>query len=130
MALAYQVVIQTSGPVRLTHEGRKQLHDLIKELRKYETEGRPPDEIAAAVEDVFHRMVTVMQTELEPVGGAAGAAAAPGSTTTTTSTVRDSASTTSTTETVRSSTTTTTARPTTTTSSTTTSTTTTSTSAP
>jgi putative peptide zinc metalloprotease protein len=137
MALAYQVVIQTDGPVRLTGDGRRRLEELLQELKALEDQELTLAQLHAKVEDLVQQMTDVLSSSLVPLASADGAAAAVASTTTTT--VRDIATTTSTTETVRSSTTTTsggsstttsTSTPTSTTTSTTAAPTTTTTSAP
>jgi putative peptide zinc metalloprotease protein len=130
MALAYQVVIQTDGPVRLTNDGRQQLHDLLKQLKDLEDGDLTLEQLHAKVEDLVDQMTQVLSTQLVPIGKPDDAAAAAASASTTT-TVKDTATTTSTTEAVRSTTTTTrSGSTTTTTSSTPTSTTTTTTSTP
>jgi putative peptide zinc metalloprotease protein len=129
MATAYQFVIQTTGPVKLTKDGRRRMHDLVKQIRDLEDAGLTGPEIAARVDVIAHEMYDVMRTSLVPVdegdnnddndhGG--DATVAP---TTSTTVAHDTATTTSTTEVVRSSTTTTT-RPASSTSSSTTTTTT------
>ncbi|HUP86580.1 MAG TPA: hypothetical protein VM143_13005 [Acidimicrobiales bacterium] len=110
MATAYQFVIQTTGPVRLTSDGRRQLNDLIKQIRDLEDAGLTGPDIAARVDAIASQMYEVMLTSLVPVADAAAAAtdasAIPSTTTTTVS--HDTATTTSTTEVVHSTTTTTT----------------------
>ncbi len=89
LASAYQFVIQTSGPVELTKEGAKQLHDLAKQIDKLRKGDLTIEEIQVRVDEIANQMAGVMATELvpaPPTGRRSGAGDDPASTTTSTST--------------------------------------------
>jgi putative peptide zinc metalloprotease protein len=65
-AAAYQFVVQSSGPVHFTPDGRKELHDIRKEIRRLEREHLTPFELAARLEPLIARLKKVLQTELVP----------------------------------------------------------------
>ncbi|HEV7886900.1 MAG TPA: hypothetical protein VGO92_05020, partial [Acidimicrobiales bacterium] len=67
LASAYQFVIQVSGPVRLSWEGRKQMHELVRELKALAESGLTGPAIQAKVDDIAKRMYAVMSTQLVPV---------------------------------------------------------------
>jgi putative peptide zinc metalloprotease protein len=69
LASAYQFVIQVSGPVRLSPDGRKQMWDLVKELKALADSGLTGPEIQAKVDDLAKRMYAVMSTQLVPIPG-------------------------------------------------------------
>jgi activator of HSP90 ATPase len=67
LASAYQFVIQTSGPVRLTWEGRKQMWALTREIKALADSGLTGPEMQIKVNDIATRMHEVMKAELVPV---------------------------------------------------------------
>jgi putative peptide zinc metalloprotease protein len=113
LATAYQFVVQSSVPVRFTHEGKKQLHDIYKQLQALEGTGLTATEIQARVDDLMQQMADVLATEVEVAPGervgqqADPDSARPSSTTTTATTVVTSTSTSTSTSTTTTSSTTT-----------------------
>jgi hypothetical protein len=69
LATAYQFVVQSSVPVRLTNAGRHQLHDIYKALRDLEGSGLTAIEIQAKVDELMQRLANVLATEVEPIPG-------------------------------------------------------------
>lgn len=67
LASAYQFVIQTSDLVRLSPDGRRQIVELVHEVRALADSGLSGPEIQEKLEDIAHRMYDVMQTELVPI---------------------------------------------------------------
>lgn len=110
LATAYQFVVQSSVPVRLTRDGKQQLHDIFKALQDLDGSGLTALEIQAKVDELMQQMAGVLATEVEPIPGRDDepAAAASNSTVTTTSTTTVTTSTASTTSTTTTSTTSTT----------------------
>jgi putative peptide zinc metalloprotease protein len=104
LASAYQFVIQVDGPVRLTKEGRKRLHEIRKEIAALKDSGLKPPDLQARFDDLAHQAYQVMLTSLVPADDEAGGDhnrgevdKLGGTTTTTTSTSTSSTSTTATT---------------------------------
>lgn len=71
MALAYQVVVGTGGPVRFTSEGNKRLAEIRKALHDLNKnqEDMSLEEIKAAVDALVAEMKDIVATELVPLGG-------------------------------------------------------------
>jgi putative peptide zinc metalloprotease protein len=69
LATAYQFVVQTSVPVRFTHEGKRQLHDIWKALKDLEKSGLTGLEIQARVDELMRQLAVVLATEVEPIPG-------------------------------------------------------------
>ncbi|HEV7886446.1 MAG TPA: hypothetical protein VGO92_02735, partial [Acidimicrobiales bacterium] len=65
-ASAYQFVIQTSGPVRLTHEGWFQLWRIRKELLDLKNSGLSPPEMQARIDFLAKQAYQVVSTSLVP----------------------------------------------------------------
>jgi putative peptide zinc metalloprotease protein len=117
LATAYQFIVQSSVPVRLTKTGKDELRAIRKALADLEGSGLTAVEMQARVDELMKRLATVLATEVEPIPGESeGAHANPASassssaSTTTTVTVTSTTSTSTSTST----TTTTTTTPTTT----------------
>ncbi len=110
LATAYQFVVQSSVPVRLTHDGKRQLHDIFKALQDLDGSGLTALEIQAKVDELMQQLAQVLATEVEPIPGKNdegrdGPSTTASTTTTTTVTTSTSTSTsTSTTTTVSTST--------------------------
>jgi hypothetical protein len=66
-ASAYQFVVGTSGPVRFTHAGVKELRDIRKEIERWGKKHLSNDEIKALLPGVIARIQHVLDTELVPV---------------------------------------------------------------
>jgi putative peptide zinc metalloprotease protein len=84
LASAYQFVIQVDGPVRITPEGKRRLHELRKELAALEDSGLSSFELQARIDSLAEEAYEVMSTSLVPVGPPAEAPADAGTTTSTT----------------------------------------------
>ncbi|MEY2451017.1 MAG: putative peptide zinc metalloprotease protein [Acidimicrobiaceae bacterium] len=69
LATAYQFVVQTSVPVRFTHEGKRRLHDIWKALKALEKSGLTGAEIQARVDELMQQLAVVLATEVEPIPG-------------------------------------------------------------
>jgi putative peptide zinc metalloprotease protein len=69
LATAYQFVVQSSVPVRLTNDGRHQLHDIYKALKDLEDSGLTALEIQAKVDELMKQLATVLATQVEPIPG-------------------------------------------------------------
>jgi putative peptide zinc metalloprotease protein len=115
LASAYQFVVQSSVPVQLTHEGKKELHDIFKALQDLDGSGLDSFALQAEIDKLMAQLANVLATQVEPIPGedhngdgqdGASSAVTTVSTTTTTST-----STSTTTSTSTSTTTTTTTTP-------------------
>jgi hypothetical protein len=78
MALAYQVVVGTGGPVHFTHDGNKELEQIRKALHDLEKSDLPLDQLKAQVDALVVRLKQVVATQLvhddgqEGDGGDAG----------------------------------------------------------
>jgi len=73
LAAAYQFVIGTSGPVRLTEEGREQIREIreaLVDLQK--TPGLTTAQIDARVKELMTQLGTVLSTQLKPIKGEEG----------------------------------------------------------
>jgi hypothetical protein len=66
-ASAYQFVVGTNGPVRFTHSGWKELHDIRKEIERWGKQQLSNDEIKALLPDVVARIQHILDTQLVPV---------------------------------------------------------------
>lgn len=74
LATAYQFVVQSSVPVRLTSDGKQQVHDIFKSLQALDGSGLSIEEIQAKVDELMTQLATVLATEVEPIPGGADAA--------------------------------------------------------
>jgi putative peptide zinc metalloprotease protein len=63
---AYQIVLGTDGPVRLTGEGRKEIGEILKQIRALKKQSLPPPELRARLDDLFAQLKGVLATELVP----------------------------------------------------------------
>jgi putative peptide zinc metalloprotease protein len=72
LATAYQFIVQSSVPVRLTNDGKHQLHDIWKALRDLEDSGLDAFGIQAKVDELMTQLATVLATEVEPIPGRDG----------------------------------------------------------
>jgi putative peptide zinc metalloprotease protein len=68
LATAYQFAISTHGPVRFTQVGRKEIHEILKELRALKDSTEPVDKVQAKVDELMKRLVFVLKHELVNVG--------------------------------------------------------------
>jgi hypothetical protein len=67
-ASAYQFVITTGGPVRFTGEGKRELHEIRKEIESWSSQGLSNDEIRAKLPELIARIKNVLATQLVRVG--------------------------------------------------------------
>jgi hypothetical protein len=67
LATAYQFVFQGSGRLELTREGRKQLKDVLAEIRDLRKSGLTGPEIQAQVDAAADRIFQIFSTELRTV---------------------------------------------------------------
>ena len=72
LASAFQFIMSTGGPVTLSHDGRKTLEDIRKQLDALRTSGLPADQMLAQVQQLDAQIVQVVQTSLVPVGSKGG----------------------------------------------------------
>jgi putative peptide zinc metalloprotease protein len=63
---AYQIVLGTNGPVRLTGEGRREIQEILKQIRALKKQSLPPDELRARLDDLVGQLKDVLKTELVP----------------------------------------------------------------
>jgi putative peptide zinc metalloprotease protein len=68
LAIAYQFVFPTNGPVRFTQAGRKEIHDILKELRALRESTDPFDKVDAQVKALMQKLADVLKNELVHVG--------------------------------------------------------------
>jgi|SRR5581483_11153882 len=68
VALAYQIVLFTGGPVVISHDGMKQIHDILKEIRDLERLNLSPDELESRVDPLVAQLSAVLQTETRSAG--------------------------------------------------------------
>jgi hypothetical protein len=66
-ASAYQFVVGTNGPVRFTHSGWKELHDIRKEIERWGKQHLSNDEMKALLPDVIARIQHILDTQLVPI---------------------------------------------------------------
>jgi putative peptide zinc metalloprotease protein len=71
-ATAYQFVISTGGPVRFTRDGRKELHDIRKEIESWAKQHLTNEQMRALLPGVIDRLKTVLATQLVQVGNGQG----------------------------------------------------------
>jgi putative peptide zinc metalloprotease protein len=69
LATAYQFIVQSSVPVRLTNAGKHELHAIYQALRNLEGAGLTAIEIQARVDELMKRLAHVLATEVEPIPG-------------------------------------------------------------
>lgn len=67
IAAAYQFVFGTDGLVRLSKEGRKRLHDLVKSLRELKDADMTPEQLVDELNRITSEVQDVFATELVPV---------------------------------------------------------------
>jgi putative peptide zinc metalloprotease protein len=65
---AYQIVLGTGGPVKLTNEGKRQLWELVRQVRRLREEDLSPPELKTRLDVIVDRMKEVLRTELRPLG--------------------------------------------------------------
>ena len=70
LATAYQFIVQSSVPVRLTTAGKQDLHDIRKALADLDGSGLTVFEIQAKVDELMDQLATVLATEVEPIPSA------------------------------------------------------------
>jgi putative peptide zinc metalloprotease protein len=83
LASAYQFVFGTSGPVRFTPEGSRQIADIRQQLEALRTSDLSIDEIQTQTDALAEQLRQVLATEVVPVGQAEPTDASPQQTTTT-----------------------------------------------
>jgi putative peptide zinc metalloprotease protein len=65
MALAYQYVLTTNGPVHFTADGNKAINDILKQISEIgANEGSTLEEIAAQIDALVEELYAVVDTEL------------------------------------------------------------------
>ena len=69
LATAYQFIVQSPVPVRLTAEGKHQLHDIHKALAELDASGLTIVEIKSQVDALMRDLATILSTEVEPIPG-------------------------------------------------------------
>lgn len=67
MAFAYQIVLGTDGPVRLTGEGRRQIAELRREARRLGREELDAFEMDRRLDDIVARLRDVLREELRAI---------------------------------------------------------------
>jgi putative peptide zinc metalloprotease protein len=67
LATAYQFVFGSSGPVRFTKKGRREIWRIRRELEKLRGSDLPVADIQARVDDLMKQLGLVLKTELVPV---------------------------------------------------------------
>jgi putative peptide zinc metalloprotease protein len=65
LASAYQFVISTHGPVRFTKDGRREIHDILKELRELKKSELPIPELQGKVDALMTRLAAVLKNDDE-----------------------------------------------------------------
>lgn len=66
-ATAYQFVVGTDGPVRLTGDGRRELQQIRREIASWGKQKLSNEEIRARLPGMIERIKHVLATELRPV---------------------------------------------------------------
>jgi hypothetical protein len=66
VALAYQLVLYTDGPVKLSKEGRERVKDIAARLRALGDEDLSPAELDARASALVDELAVVLNEELEP----------------------------------------------------------------
>ena len=74
-ASAYQFVLGTGGPVRFTQDGRKDLHEIRKDLKELRASDLSAAELDTEVDAIVDRLRGVLETQLVPVGSGQDAVA-------------------------------------------------------
>jgi len=69
LATAYQFIVQSSVPVRLTAEGKHDLHDVRKALADLNGSGLTGAEMQTQVDQLMDQLASVLGTEVEPIPG-------------------------------------------------------------
>ena len=61
-------MVQSAGPVHFTHDGRKQLEEIRKEIASWGKEGLTPAEMRARLPDLIARVKQILATQIVPNG--------------------------------------------------------------
>jgi len=63
VALAYQIVLNTDGPVVISPEGLREINDILQQIRDAESQNLSPDELEAKVDPLVAQLAAVLQQE-------------------------------------------------------------------